>query len=66
MYFLIILNLIIEILKYTNLERNKLGLKSLAPDTTLNSIAILRADDILANQYFEHDSLNKQSYLHIV
>lgn len=44
------------ILSLTNLERAKEGLKALGPDTSLDQVAMLRANDILQNQYFEHES----------
>jgi len=45
-----------EILSYTNNERLANALSSLSADPILDSIAILRADDLFANQYFEHQS----------
>lgn len=44
------------IIKHTNIERTKLGLKPLTVNIKLNSSAGLKTDDILLNQYFEHVS----------
>lgn len=44
------------ILLYTNNEREDAGLASLQANKILDKIASLRADDLFANQYFEHES----------
>jgi uncharacterized protein YkwD len=44
------------ILAFTNAERAQLSLPSLKANYLLDEIAGLRADDLFANQYFEHES----------
>lgn len=44
------------ILKYTNIERVKNGLKPLAINKKLSASAVAKVDDMFALQYFEHDS----------
>lgn len=44
-----------EILRLTNEERAKQGLSALSPDAKLRSIAALHSEDMLANDYFEHE-----------
>jgi len=51
----------LEILKYTNLEREKISVSPLKANATLNNIASLRVDDLFTNQYFEHNSPDGQS-----
>ena len=46
------------IIYYTNLERQKAGLKPLAKNTRLNKSATLKTDDMFGNQYFEHTALD--------
>jgi uncharacterized protein YkwD len=50
-----------EILRLTNLERRNASLSPLAPNFSLDQIASLRADDLFANQYFEHESPDGKS-----
>lgn len=50
-----------EILKYSNIERQAVSLPPLLGNSTLDSIAALRADDLFTNQYFEHDSPDGKS-----
>ena len=50
-----------QILRYTNIERENMSLEPLIANNTLNIIADLRADDLFANQYFEHDSPDGKS-----
>jgi len=50
-----------QILIYTNDERGKLSIVPLVANYTLNKIADLRADDLFANQYFEHQSPDGKS-----
>jgi uncharacterized protein YkwD len=45
-----------QILYFTNQEREKVALSSLMASPILDRIASLRADDLFANQYFEHTS----------
>lgn len=45
-----------DILKYTNIERVDGGFGSLSANSYLDKIASFRADDLFANQYFEHES----------
>ncbi|MBL8158076.1 CAP domain-containing protein [bacterium] len=44
-----------EILRLTNEERVEQGLPALTFDTKLHSIATLHSEDMLANDYFEHE-----------
>lgn len=44
------------IIKYTNIERVKIGLKPLTFQKQLGHSATLKADDMFARQYFEHVS----------
>lgn len=44
------------VLKYTNIERVKNGLKPLTLNKKLSSSAVAKVDDMFALQYFEHDS----------
>ncbi|MES2622850.1 MAG: CAP domain-containing protein [Patescibacteria group bacterium] len=44
------------VLKYTNIERVKNGLKPLALNTKLSNSAIAKVDDMFTFQYFEHTS----------
>ncbi len=44
------------IIKYTNIERTKLGLKPLTLQPKLTTSAIKKVDDMLERQYFEHVS----------
>jgi len=46
----------LQILKYSNLEREKKSLSRLQSNVLLNKIANLRADDLFAKQYFDHNS----------
>lgn len=48
----------VEILRLTNEERAKQGLSQLTFDTILRSIAALHSEDMLANDYFEHEDPN--------
>jgi uncharacterized protein YkwD len=50
-----------EILIFTNKERLSESLKPLSANHILDKIAGLRADDLFANQYFEHVSPDGQS-----
>ena len=50
-----------HILTYTNRERTAESLAPLSANQTLNTIAGLRADDLFANQYFEHESPDNKS-----
>jgi uncharacterized protein YkwD len=50
-----------DILKYTNEERESFSLKPLSANLVLDKIADLRADDLFANQYFDHVSPDGQS-----
>lgn len=47
-----------EILRLTNEERAAQGLSALASDTKLHGIAALHSEDMLANDYFEHEDPN--------
>lgn len=49
------------ILSLTNEERLSANLNSLKASPTLDMIADLRADDLFANQYFEHESPDNKS-----
>lgn len=44
------------IIYYTNIERQKAGLKPLVKNVNLNKSADKKVDDMFANQYFEHTS----------
>ncbi len=44
------------VLKYTNIERVKSGLKPLTLNSKLSASAVVKVDDMFALQYFEHDS----------
>lgn len=44
-----------EILRLTNIERAAEGLSPLSHDTKLRSIAALHSEDMLTNDYFEHE-----------
>ncbi len=50
------INSVSQVLFYTNKERGELAIKPLSQSRILNIIAGLRADDLFANQYFEHTS----------
>lgn len=50
-----------EILNLTNQERVSVGLNPLSDNVNLDKIASLRADDLFANQYFDHISPNGDS-----
>jgi uncharacterized protein YkwD len=45
-----------QILSATNLERENASLEPLLPNQILDQVAVLRADDLFTNQYFQHDS----------
>ena len=51
----------LEILEYTNIERQKYLIDNLSPNLVLDKIAELRIDDLFTNQYFEHVSPNGKS-----
>jgi uncharacterized protein YkwD len=51
----------LEILNYTNVERVAMSLSPLTANSILDQIAGLRADDLFANQYFEHESPDGKS-----
>jgi uncharacterized protein YkwD len=44
-----------EILRLTNIERAAAGLSPFSSDTKLREIAALHSEDMLANEYFEHE-----------
>ncbi|MES2986018.1 MAG: CAP domain-containing protein [Patescibacteria group bacterium] len=44
------------VLKYTNIERVKAGLKPLVLNKKLSNSAVAKVEDMFALQYFEHDS----------
>lgn len=44
------------VLKYTNMERVKYGLRPLTLNKKLSASAVAKVDDMFALQYFEHDS----------
>lgn len=45
-----------EVIYLSNVEREKLGLKPLTHDPTLTQIAIVKAQDMVNQRYFEHKS----------
>lgn len=45
-----------DIIDFTNKERIAVGLTPLSIDTKLNSSAEIKVDDMIARQYFEHES----------
>ncbi|MDP2909992.1 MAG: CAP domain-containing protein [bacterium] len=45
-----------EVIKFTNLERANYGLLPLSESIKLNQSAMAKAQDMLAKQYFEHES----------
>ena len=51
----------LDILKITNAERAAVSLKPYTSNMLLDRIASLRADDLFANQYFEHESPDGKS-----
>jgi uncharacterized protein YkwD len=47
---------VVELLNSTNAERQKQGIEPLKLDTRLSDAAYMKAKDMLANQYWSHDS----------
>ncbi|WP_346235374.1 S-layer homology domain-containing protein [Lysinibacillus telephonicus] len=45
-----------EVIKLVNEERKKAGLSSLNQDASLNQLAIIKAQDMINRNYFEHNS----------
>ncbi len=54
------------IIYYTNIEREKVGLKPLVKNVKLNKSASLKTDDMFTNQYFEHTSPDGQTAADLV
>ncbi|MBC7981887.1 hypothetical protein H7X65_02310 [Candidatus Parcubacteria bacterium] len=54
------------IIYYTNIEREKAGLKPLAKNIKLNKSASAKTDDMFKNQYFEHTSPDGQTAADLV
>jgi uncharacterized protein YkwD len=54
------------IIYYTNLEREKVGLKPLVKNTNLNRSASEKVDDMFNKQYFEHVSPDKKTVADLV
>lgn len=45
-----------EVLQYVNSERAKLGLSALIMDDSLSKMALVKAQDMYNNRYFDHNS----------
>ena len=54
------------VLKYTNIERVKYGLKPLTLNKKLSNSAVAKVDNMFALQYFEHDSPTGQTAADLV